>query len=445
LLAINQLRQKRPNRISMRILFLTQIVPFPPDAGPKVKTWHVLRYLVEAGHEVTLLTYVRQEEKNNLPPLEKLCHQVVTVPIQRSRLKDMGYMLRSFLNRRPFLIERDDLAPMRSAMKRLLAENDFDVIHADQLSMVQFAFPGRQPQPAANRRPAVVFDAHNAVWTIVRRSQETANWVLKPIFWREAAALKKYEGQLVASCDHTLAVTEIDEEALLQAADAHTAPLKADLQSRISVVPIAVDTQVLQPARRSPDSNHIVTLGTLHYPPNADGIRWFAREVFPLIQQALPNAYLTIIGKNPPADFQQMAEQQPDAVRVTGYVPELDPFMEAAAVLVVPVRAGGGMRVRILEAFARAMPVVTTTIGLEGIQAKPDIEVLVQDQPEAFAEAVVNLLRDQEQQNLLAINGRKLAEQRYDWQVVLQQMEAVYAGLSPKMDDSQAVIESAAA
>lgn len=412
----------------MRILFLTQIVPYPPDAGPKVKTWHVLRYLVESGHEVTLLTYVRKEEEDNLPALEALCHNVVAVPIQRSRLKDVGYMLRSFLTRRPFLIERDDLPAMRAAVRQLLADGDFDVIHADQLSMVQFAFPARHPQANSSGRPAVIFDAHNAVWTIVERSLETASWLLKPVLWREAAALKSYEGQLIAACDHTMAVTDIDQDALLQAAGSQAN--HNNFKGRISVIPIAVDTTTLQPNGRSPDSKHIVTLGTLHYPPNADGIRWFAREVFPLVQEKISDARLTIIGKNPPADFIQLAEQQPEAVIVTGYEPELDPFMEAAAVMVVPVRAGGGMRVRILEAFARGMPVVTTTVGLEGIQAEPGLEVLVEDEPQAFAAAVVELLRSREKQEALAINGRRLAEKRYDWQVVLQQMDAVYASLS---------------
>lgn len=431
----------------MRILFLTQIVPYPPDAGPKVKTWHVLRYLVEAGHEVTLLTYVREEERQHLPVLEQLCHQVVAVPIRRSRLKDIGYMLRSFVTGRPFLIERDDLPAMRAAVKSLLTSTEFDIVHADQLGMVQFAFTGKHPlRDASGQRPAVVFDAHNAVWTIVERSLETAAWFLKPVFWREAAALKKYEGRLVLACDHTLAVTDIDEQALLQAALSVNEVAAKNLHGRISVIPIAVDTRELQPAVRRPLSNQIVTLGTLHYPPNADGIRWFAQEVFPLVQQAIPQASLTIIGKNPPADFLQLAQRQPETIQVTGYVTELTPYMDAAAIMVVPVRAGGGMRVRILEAFARAMPVVTTTVGLEGIQAEIGQEVLVHDEPEAFARSVITLLQDPEQQAWFAENGRALAEKRYDWQVVLRQMETVYNRFSsPQLHKPALTRESSAA
>jgi glycosyltransferase involved in cell wall biosynthesis len=201
---------------------------------------------------------------------------------------------------------------------------------------------------------------------------------------------------------------------------------KAEVQERISVIPIAVDTAELQPVQRHADSVNILTLGSLHYPPNADGIRWFLEEVFPRIQEQLPEVTLTIIGRNPPADFLQAAANAPNRITVTGYVPDLTPFMEKAALLVVPVRAGGGMRVRLLEAFARAMPAVTTTVGLEGIDARHDQEVLVADDPGSFAAETIRLIKDKELQQHLSGNGRILAETRYDWQVVLTQLDAVY-------------------
>ncbi len=228
---------------------------------------------------------------------------------------------------------------------------------------------------------------------------------------------------LVEQFSHTMAVIKPDREALLQSVTNGRASAAAQ---RISVIPIAIDTADLQPIQRHPDSVNIMTLGSLHYPPNADGIRWFLNEVFPQVRQQIPEVTLTIIGKNPPADFVQAATQD-DAITVTGYVPDLTPYMEAAALMVVPVRAGGGMRVRLLEAFARAMPAVTTTVGLEGIEAVNGREVLVADDPADFAAATVRLLGDKTLQKQLAENGRLLAETRYDWQVVLSQMDAVYA------------------
>jgi len=407
----------------MNILFLTQIIPFPPDAGPKVKTYHVLRALIGQGHSVTLVSFVRPEEVDHVPALEKICKKVHMVPIHRSRLADVGYMLRSFLTNRPFLVERDDLRPMQDMVNRLVHEGDFHFIHADQLTMVQFAVRGASVFP--DNKPKVIFDAHNAVWSIVERMQENARWFLKPILGIEARRVKRYEGELLKTVDHVLAVTDVDRAGLEEALKFSTIQ-KDDRIAPITVVPIAVDTQQLQPIKRTPASKNIVTLGTLHYPPNADGIRWFFNDVFPLIHKRIPDATLTIIGKNPPQDFLDAATRHPEAIKITGYVPELSPYLEQSAVMVVPVRAGGGMRVRILEAFAYAMPVVTTTIGLEGINAELEKDVLVADTAEKFADRVSELLENISLQEKLSVNGRKLAQTKYDWQIVLSAMKAIY-------------------
>lgn len=414
----------------MHILFLTQIIPYPPDAGPRVKTWHVLRYLAKQGHRLTLVSFVRPYEEPFIPKLKEICETVYAVPIGRSRLADIGYWLRSHVTGRPFLIERDDLKSMRKVVEEVLQNNSVDVIHADQLTMTVFAFPYSRVTfetsgPAGFQRPILIFDAHNAVWTIVERMRQNARWYLKPLAGMEAQRVKRYEGRVVREFDYTLAVADPDRRALLEAAE-FSANGSARNLSRFCVVPIAVDTQALQPVRRAPGSTNIFTMGTLHYPPNADGIRWFAREVFPLIRQKIPEATLTVVGKNPPADFLQLPNQYGGAVTVTGYVADLTPHMEKAALMVVAVRAGGGMRVRILEGLARGMPVVTTTIGLEGIDARPGEEVLVADTPEDFAGEVVELLGDERRQGELAAKGRKLAEERYDWQVILGKMQEIY-------------------
>jgi len=408
----------------MRILFLTQIVPYPPDAGPKVKTWHVLRYLVKSGHRVTLVTFCREEEVPNLATLRQLCAEVIPIPIKRSRFSDVYYWLKSHFSGRPFLIERDDLKAMRKAVSDVISKDNIDVIHADQLSMAQFAFRPKDREAW----PFTIFDAHNAVWTIVDRTKESAIIPLKPVLKLEAKRIRSHEGKIITEFDHILAVSEPDKRALLEVHPNDS--MKESLAEKITVIPIAVDTLELTPVYRERGSKNIFTMGTLHYPPNADGIRWFANEVFPLIQRKMNAVTLTIVGKNPPADFIQMAEDNPESIKVTGYVPDLTPYFESAAMLVVPVRAGGGIRVRILEAFARAMPTITTTVGLEGINAQPSIDVLVEDEAASFAEAALDLFTNEELQDQLAKNGRKLAETRYDWQIILQDLDRVYGSIN---------------
>ena len=407
----------------MHILFLTQILPYPPASGPKVKTWHVLRYLYECGHRITLASFVRPEELPYIEDVKQVCAVVHAIPVHRSRLSDMYYLLRSQFTGRPFLVERDDLAEMRSLVNRIVASEAVDVIHADQLTMTQFAFPLQAP---AGKKPALVFDAHNAVWMITARMKENAAVYLKLPLGLETNRIKKYEGRIVRDFDATLAVAEPDRALLLEALHQNSPHNNV----KISVIPIAVDTRQIQPVRRAENSLNILTMGTLYYPPNADGIRWFIQQVFPLVRQKLPGVKLTIIGKSPPKDFLKLAADEASGIFTTGFVPELDPYFGESAITVVPVRAGGGMRVRILEAFARAAPVVTTTVGLEGIDACSGEDVLVADSPDDFARSVITLLQDKELQQKLSVNGRRLVEKKYDWQVVLGELDKVYRGLA---------------
>ncbi len=414
------------NTTSMHILFLTQILPYPPTSGPKVKTWHVLRYLSRRGHKITLASFVRPEELPYVDAVKEICASVHAIPIRRSRVKDLRYFLHSLISQRPFLVERDDISEMRATVNQVVRSEHVDVIHADQLTMTQFGFP---LDVNGATKPALVFDAHNAVWTITERMKENAPIYLKPPLWLETRRIKQYEGMIVSDFHATLAVTEPDRVALLDAVRAHTGKQTANT-APISVIPIAVDTHEIQPVPRRTDSHNILTMGTLYYPPNADGIRWFLQEVLPLVRKKMPDVTITIIGKNPPKDFVRLAEDPKSGVSVTGFVEELDPYFAKSALMVIPVRAGGGMRVRILEAFARAMPVVTTTIGLEGIDAQPGTDVLVADTPADFADAVLRLMQDQSLQASLASNGRQLVESRYDWQVVLGELDKTYERLA---------------
>ena len=204
------------------ILFLTQIIPYPPDAGPKVKTWHVLRYLSELGHSITLVSFIRPEEEKHVDPLRRICSQVYTIPIHRSRLADVGYWARSNFTGRPFLIERDDMVEMRELVIRLIAQHSIDIIHADQLTMTQFALPSWQAEKSGRKVtiksdigsrvnhgwPATIFDAHNAVWTIVERMSDNVPFILKPILSLESRRVKRYEALVIEEFDHTLTVTD---------------------------------------------------------------------------------------------------------------------------------------------------------------------------------------------------------------------------------------------
>lgn len=313
-----------------------------------------------------------------------------------------------------------------------MTSRKIDAIHADQLTMAQFALVSNGNPGANNHQPTLIFDAHNAVWTIVRGMRHQMPALIGPIIDLEARRIKAYEGHIVRVFDQTLAVSEPDRAALVEAGTSQngengTLVEKKALGSRISVIPIGVDVEKLGPVSRQADSRNILTLGTLHYPPNADGVRWFLKDVLPLVRDQVPESTLTIAGKNPPEDIQRLARNSNGATEVIGYVQDLTPYLEAAAVMVVPVRAGGGMRVRILEGFARGIPMVTTTLGLEGIGAKHTRDILVADTAAGFAQQVVRVLRNEQLQADLSDNGRKLIVEKYDWRTALESLNQIYA------------------
>ena len=389
----------------MRILLLTLIVPNPPDSGPKVKTHYLLRYLAQ-HHEVTLVAFVRSAaEQAAARELEGLCQAVYTVPIKRSRARDIGYLLASFFTSRPFLMLRDESRAMRRLLRELLAREQFDLAHADQLNMAPFAHATGLP---------VVLDEHNAVWTIFQRLAEQERGIKRLLLELEWRRLKRYEGRVCRASAAVMTVSEEDRVAL----EAAGAP------QHMPIIPIAVEVAGIQPVQRQPNAQGMLSMATMYWPPNIDGVLWFAREVLPLIRRAEPDAPFYIIGARPPAEVRALTLDA--SVEVTGYVDDPTPYLESSALMVVPLRAGGGMRVKILEALARGIPVVSTTIGAEGIDVTPGAHLLIADEPADFAAAVVRLLRNRTFADQLAANGRRHVMARYDWRAVCPAIEPVY-------------------
>ncbi|MBP1466838.1 glycosyltransferase [Candidatus Chloroploca sp. M-50] len=396
----------------MRILLLTQILPFPPDSGPKVKTYHLLQSLAR-HHEVTLVSLVRSEaEAQRATELRGLCAEVHTVLLKRSRLRDLGYLITSSLAGDSFLMRRDASPELHALLADLTRRQSFDIIHADQLNMAQFAVD----LPAGAR----VLDEHNAVWTIVQRMAEHSSPARRIGLEVEARRLRRYEARICARFDGLLVVSEPDRAFLQLAADEAGVTLPPT-----EVIPIAVDAQGHPPVARTPNPQLILSMATMFWPPNVDGVLWFAREVYPLVQREVPGVRFAVVGARPPQSVRRLAEEDA-SIEVTGYVEDPQPFLKQTAALIVPVRAGGGMRVKILEALARGLPIVSTTIGYEGIALTPGTHLLVGDTPQTFAQALIALLSNPAQGEALARAGRQVAEEVYDWRVVNPRVEALY-------------------
>lgn len=401
----------------MNVLLLTQVLPYPPDSGPKVKTYNVLKYLAQ-HHEVTLVSFVRGDQSADIEHLKRYCRAVHTVPMDRGAANDAVAMTRSLASGQPWMMVRDDRRAMRELVDRVVRETAFDVAHADQLNMAQYA--ARVPEARK------VLDAHNALWLLYKRLAETMSaGPRKLLLDRDWKLLKTYEGRICRDFDGVLAVSNEDKAALLEAVQAAAGAVNEADARKMVVIPIAVDGDEVTPVQRNACANHILHIGTMYWPPNIDGINWFIAEVLPLVRRECPDVVFDVVGARPPQSLVELSKQDP-RINATGYVDDPAPFLKQAGVMVVPLRAGGGMRVKILNAMAQALPIVTTTLGCEGIAVESGKHALVADQPEAFARATLALLGDRARSDELGRNGRALIDSTYDYRAACQPLETAY-------------------
>ena len=392
----------------MKILLLTQVLPYPPDSGPKVKTWNVIKSLA-LRHEVTLISFTRGDQAHEVEQLRRYCRAVHTVPLRRGALRDGLALAGSLASGTPWVIARDWRGEMGRLVEEISGREAFDVVQADQLNMAQYA--------ARARARLKVLDEHNALWLLYRRMAEREAPGLKRwLFRRDGGLLRRYEGQVCREFDRVIAVSEVDKAALGEVAGPGR---------EMQVIPIAIDTDELPPIQRAAGAGRIVHVGTMFWPPNVDGILWFAHEVLPLIHAVRPAVELDIVGARPPEAVLQLAQADP-RIHVTGYVERVEPYLEQAGALIVPVQSGGGMRVKILNQLSQALPMVTTTIGCEGIGVESGRHLLVADSPSDYARAVLQLLDDPALAQALGQAGRRLVQDQYDYRQVCRQLDLVY-------------------
>lgn len=396
----------------MRILFVTQVLPLPLDAGPKVRAYYVLRYLAEAGHDVHLVSFVRPGDgAQHVEALRRLCGSIETVPIVRSRVRDVRDGLRSLWTGMPFLVLRDDLPSMRAALGRLAAARSFDALHADQLWMAPYGM--HDDLPVGMR----VLDQHNAVFQVPRRMAEHhRNPVVRTLLHGESTRLAAYEGEACRRFDRVAWVTDEDRRAIL--------PPGEDRGNRDLVIPIATDPSA-RPRMVQSRPFRVTFLGGLHWPPNREGAAWFLDRIWPRVAEAVPTAVLTVMGRDGAQALPRAQEHR--RVEVTGYVNDPQPYLQDTAVFVVPLKSGAGMRVKILDAWCWGVPIVSTTVGAEGLRAVHDDNLLIADDEATFADAVIRLARDRRTAARLADSGRATVERHYDWRTLYTAWDDVYA------------------
>ncbi len=409
-----------------RILILTPQLPIPPQAltgtsqGTTIRNFNLIAGLARR-HTVDLVSFVAAETPADALPeaLVRCCRRIITVPqptrTTRQRIRD------TFLRPLPDMALRLASPIMHEHLDRLLAGQDageYDVIQIEGIEMA-----GYMPRRSGRSAARLIFDDHNAEYVLQRRAcltdlRRPPRWpaaVYSLIQWRK---LVGYERQVCREADRVVAVSEADAAALRR--------LLPGLD--VTVVPNGVDLTFLQPgvvpAQPGLSRNALVFTGKMDYRPNVDAVLWFVDAVLPLILQQAPDAHFYVVGQQPHARLARLAEHP--AVTLTGRVPDVRPYIAGAGVYVVPLRIGGGTRLKVLEAMAMGRPIVSTRLGCDGFAFTGGQEVVFADEPAAFAASVLALLRDPAQAAALGRRARQHVEAELGWDAIVPRLEALY-------------------
>ncbi len=403
----------------MRILLLTPQRPYPPHQGTTLRNFNLIKELAQR-HTVSVLTFLEPEQAHqDATPLLNLCHQIETIPVpRRSILRRLAQML---FTRRPDMSWRLWSPALNERLVTLLSQETFDVVEIEGIEMAPYL---PTIQSAAHPRPLIIYDAHNAEWILQKRAFEAdlktpARWLAAAYSWVQWHRLRQYEADLISQVDHTVAMSAPDKVALRNLI----------AEAPLTVIPNGVDLAAYsRPIQNTPHHHDLIFIGKMDFRPNIDAMLWFGQQVLPLIQAQRPQTTLAIVGQRPHPRLDVL--RAIPGLTITGYVDEVRPYLAGATLCVIPLRVGGGTRLKLLEAMAMGKAIISTTVGAEGFPVVNGQELILADEPALFADAVLDLLNNPARRLELGRTGQTFAQATYGWDALVPQLENIYrAGL----------------
>lgn len=404
-----------------RLLFLCQTLPYPPDGGVWIRTYNVFR-LLASDFAVTALCFERSlspKASSHHDPIASLEHlrqfgavDLFRIPQLRSRTRLVADHLRSVITGRVFTYYRYDERECRERLRTLLRGQAFDAIHVDSLDLLRYL--------TILRGAPVVCVHHNVESRLLqRRANAEQSTLTRRYIMHQARLMERAERYWCPRVDLNVCVSPEDADWFRTAAPT----------GRYAVVTNGVDVEHYHP-ERTPVESDLVFVGGSSWFPNRDALDHFCRDILPLVRRDQPNIRVRWVGDTRPGDIDQYRREA--GVALTGYVDDVRPHVWGSRCFVVPLRVGGGSRLKILDAWAMGMPVVSTSVGCEGLSAVNGSNILIRDSPSEFADAVKRVLVDKELARYLGANARATVEREYSWQRIGEGMLPLYRDLSDR-------------
>jgi polysaccharide biosynthesis protein PslH len=398
-----------PDKTKMRVLQLAPRVCWPLDTGAKLRNYHLARVL-SSDARVTLLAF---GDSSSNAELRDVYDEVVTVP--RGSGYSLGKLLRGAVGRTPLPLLNYTSQEMTKAVSRLFTQKEFDVVQVESIHLMNYLRTIR----ASSKRALVICDWHNIESELMQRYSEQEPSAPRRAYARRTARLMKdLEQRALSEFDAHIAVSERDAEALRS----------VNLSAKVFVIENGVDSSYYEPdGSGSNTRNRIVFVGSMDYHANVEGVVKFARNVWPAVHQQKPELVFTIVGKDPAPAVRELSSI--NGVEVTGSVDDVRRYYREAVAAVVPLNVGGGSRLKILEAMAAGVPVVSSTLGAEGLDVRDGENILIANAEDRLTKAVIDLVNDEKLRARLVSGGHALVGERYDWTRLGAKLSACYRHL----------------
>lgn len=394
----------------MRILLITDKVPYPTVSGTLLRMYHICKGLGQR-HELWLATpTIGEQDAMGIAHMRQFCHEIITAPRERySRVTYLSAMARHATLGKPLEYVFEHCEALFQHIRKLTAEIDFDIIQLDPSYMGLYVEAIAPTNPA--KRLLMFHNIESNLFSEIARVEKQP--ITRFRTWLHSRMLRHWEATYTKRFDHCITVSAEDRRMLLT----------INPRLPITVSPNGVDATALQPFPQQATSPSLLFVGSMDYQPNDDAIHFFVGEILPQIRRAVPDVALWIVGRAPSPAVQQM---DGGLIHVTGSVPDVGIYYQQCMLSVVPLRAGGGTRLKILESMALGRPVVSTSKGCEGLAVEHGEHLLIADSATTFAEQSVRLLTDAALRQRLIQNGRELVVKHYDWQMIVDDLIDLY-------------------
>jgi len=390
----------------MKILQISTKKPYPPIDGGRIVSYNTIKYLAMRGHSITLVSIVDKKEK--IPELKKICKWI---PIQKNTFTSILGLLSNLFLKTPYTISKYYSKKVKDTIRKILSKENFDIVHIDHLHM---AYCGEFIQREFGL--PIVLREHNVETTIMKRFYKNQkNPIIKFYAYLQWKKLYKYETKICEIFDKCLMITEEDKKKI------------EDMNSKVKtfIIPAGVDVSYFYPLKTEEEPYSLIFVGSMKWLPNIDAVLWFCNEFWSKLKKVFPEVKLYVVGQKPSKEITELGKKDKDII-ITGFVKDIRPYVAKSSLYIVPLRIGGGMRLKILEAMAMGKPVISTSIGAEGIEAVDEKDIIIADDVERFVEKIIELLKDKNYRRKIAQNGEKLVKEKYRWESIVKKLEKEY-------------------